>query len=149
MNPSGSNARGIGRTLLYVVAVLAVLLPLICSLVPPRVVYDEADTRWQTTFQRIEWLAVQCDQFNRITGKWPVEMRELKAGMVITNAALFLDGWGREIRLTLLTNPPPRVFLTSYGADGQPGGVGIDGDISLAVDDLREPAGRPDPPKRK
>lgn len=121
-----------------------VLLCVMCAYYTRNVSNKAADPA-SITLQRIRLLSSHCDAFYTSTGRWPVEMRELRSVMAPTNASLFLDGWGRHIHFYCWTGPPPNIWLTSYGADGKPGGYGADADMEFSISDLRDLAGRPEP----
>jgi Type II secretion system (T2SS), protein G len=86
-----------------------------------------------STYERLAYLALDCREFHRATGRWPT------SGAILTNVVpsartnLFLDGWGRPIVFRAITNVSNEMWLISYGADGLPGGVGNDADTIQEV----------------
>lgn len=103
-----------------------------------------AEQRVKATNDRIRLLATLITQVSRSTGTMPGDLDGLQA-MVgnnpRTNGWVMMarnDGWGNPI---VFEEGGPRGFtLTSLGADGEPGGKGIDRDLTFDMQPALGPA---------
>lgn len=81
----------------------------------------------------VEAIGAAVYAFQEVHGRWPATIEELVTAdddgfVALDSDGVPLDPWGNPYRLRPSTgNEPPPVF--SYGADDQPGGVGLDADI--------------------
>jgi hypothetical protein len=78
------------------------------------------------TCERMDMLAIACEEYNRMTGRWPTSLGQVASVVRMHDTNIFFDSWGRAI---LLHDYEGTVWLSSYGADGLPGGMGTNADI--------------------
>ncbi|PTA47811.1 type II secretion system protein GspG [Micromonospora sp. RP3T] len=83
--------------------------------------YPQQRTTWDTMQVVLDAL----DLHRQTTGSYPAQLADLPGGP-------YLDAWGREL-VYRLPGSGNDFDLISYGADGEPGGEGVDADISAAA----------------
>ena len=87
----------------------------------------------QITLDHLARLHIACDRFHEVTGVWPSSIQALTNVVRLKDVRILLDGWGRGIVLTTVSNVPQTIWLTSYGADGKLGGMGSNADFTETV----------------
>ena len=92
----------------------------------------------QQTRMRCMFLGSAAVESFRLHSRWPESLQDLVAHPDGTNGnmAMFLrgginDSWGHPIVLEAFSRAQGYGRIISYGADGQPGGEGIAGDIIM------------------
>lgn len=112
-----------------------------------------ADDEWlaKATARRIRFVATFVEKYKREHKGYPATLAELVAGVDGRMAKLLdgctVDAWGNELRFTL-KEPPVAVEgapaapavrqgsanfeITSLGADGKPGGDGVDAEVTFS-----------------
>jgi len=92
----------------------------------------------QQTRMRCMFLGSAAVESFRLHSRWPESMQDLVAHPDGTNGnmAMFLrdginDSWGHPIVMEAFSRGQGYGRIISYGADGQPGGKGIAGDIIM------------------
>ncbi len=106
------------------------LFIILCALLPPPP--DSARrklTAEEITYDRIDALAEECERYRKVIGAWPTSIISILLSIPIKDTNIMLDAWGREFAIRAFTNAPREIYVISYGADGQPGGHGSNGDI--------------------
>ncbi|MDX1564919.1 MAG: type II secretion system protein GspG, partial [Phycisphaeraceae bacterium] len=106
----------------------------------------DAATRVRRTHSAIRFVAVMLHHHRAATGRYPADLKELKAWVVrhhprykIYISRASLDGWDRP----LLYQPLEKKFMIiSTGADAKPGGQGADRDLSFEDQKPLRPAER-------
>ena len=130
-----------GFTLLELLVVL-VILGLIGALVAPRVMGLLGRAKGDIARIQIENFRTSMDLFRLDLGRYPSSAEGLKA-LVVRPAGLdrwngpYLDGddapadpWGHAYRYEVPGQGGRPYRVTSYGADGKPGGEGEDADVA-------------------
>lgn len=95
---------------------------------------DRANARLAGT--QLESLAAKVEQFRMDTGQWPATLEHLVQnpgtpgwlGPYVRRVEDLRDPWGRPVQLRV-PGANGEFELLSTGADGQPGGEGVDADI--------------------
>ncbi|MBI4684230.1 MAG: type II secretion system major pseudopilin GspG [Nitrospirae bacterium] len=127
-----------GFTLIELLVVI-VILGLLAGIVLPRYLAREKKGRQAAAKTQIELLGQALDQFRLDTGKYPTTSEGLNA--LITNPGA--DAWDGPYLKKAVPNDPwgkPYLYqapgshsdfdLSSYGADGTPGGEGENKDLA-------------------
>lgn len=123
---------------------MVVVIALLATIVAPNLFRNVDDARVATAKTQIESLATALDAFRLDNGRYPSTAQGLDAlWRKPTDAALPnwrepylrkaipLDPWGRAyIYRAPGTENPAGFDLLSLGADGEPGGTGINADIT-------------------
>ena len=106
-------------------AVSAVLLIVILAF--SVALLDRSPNLWSITEDRVTKVAVAARVFRIRYGYWPTNLEQMvrseMLGVMDTN-----DGWGRPLIYARYDPLLMRGTVTSYGADGKPGGVGPSAD---------------------
>lgn len=106
----------------------AIALPgswILCSL--QRGKPDLYEKQFNETIKKLGDLGEYCKKFKDFTGGYPKNFNSLRSVMRITNNSVFTDAWGHAFILFTSTNATS-ARLTTYGADGKPGGTGSNAD---------------------
>lgn len=118
------------------VLIAIVLLSIGWSFAYPRVFPERMLA--QQTRMRCMFLGSAAVESFRLHSRWPESLQDLVAHPDGTNGnmAMFLrdgfnDSWGHPIVLESFSRAQGYGRVISYGADGQPGGEGIAGDIIM------------------
>jgi general secretion pathway protein G len=125
-----------GFTLIELLVVL-VILGLLAALVGPSVLRQGEKAKPKAARVQIENLAAALDIFKLDVGRYPLESEGLEA---LRTRPAGLDRWdGPYLERDVPKDPWNRPYvyrssgnrfeLLSYGADGAPGGTGVDADI--------------------
>ncbi len=133
MNPR-KNRRERGMTLIEIMVVI-VILGLIASAVAVNVVGQMSKARIDTAKNDVRKVSEGVDTFKVLKGRYPTTEEGL--GVLIKENILkpnkdgkLLDPWDKEyVYLYPGQAHPDSYDVKSYGADGQPGGDGENGDI--------------------
>jgi general secretion pathway protein G len=134
--PSFSRRRSAGFTLLEIVIVIA-LIGLILGVVASRIMGSQARAEYKLTETKLEALAGKVDQYEADVGALPDSLEQLVTPP--SNAPGWLgpyakaeelkDPWRKEITLRVPGENGAPYQIVSLGADGAPGGEGVDKDI--------------------
>lgn len=85
----------------------------------------------------IQFLTIKIENYRKITGKLPKTFDDLVNSKFNESkiGVLPKDPWGR-IYIYYIKNEGGRekIFIGTYGADGKPGGAGLDADLSSETD---------------
>lgn len=137
--------RAAGFTLLEMLVVL-VIIGLVASLVGPRLFAKVDTSKVQTAGVQIKLLRGAVETMRLDTGEYPAgdvglsllvkppadpALRARWKGPYL-DEALPADPWGRPYQYQIPGSDGRPFVIFSYGADGKPGGEGIDADIGLA-----------------
>jgi len=132
--------RSAGFTLLEMIIVVAIM-GLLAALVLPRLTGQIGKSKVKTTMAQIEMLATAIEQYNVDVGRYPTHQQGLEAlltkpqevdaeawnGPYVQKDFIPKDGWGRDFEYELPDDG--RFVIRSFGADGEPGGEGVDADL--------------------
>ena len=140
-SPAGKQAGITRREVIWVLVIVALLAIYVSSLIKHRV-EDAMHEHAQADLERI---ARALHQYKLDNLRYPSEEQGLAAllqppaltplapnwaGPYLSRANLLDDPWQRPYRYQS-SDAPPSFELASFGADGQPGGKGIDRDVAL------------------
>jgi hypothetical protein len=123
---------------LFTLTVLAIAV--ICAVIgewaaPPDVSAsggtNDLDVIGEQTYRFIE-LEGLCEEFRKIYGVWPTNTDMIRAGLGVTNPLALIDVWRRPYCFYVDTSGK-HVIIASLGADGKPGGLGLNADYSLQL----------------
>ncbi len=128
-----------GFSLIEILIVVAIM-GLLVGLVGPNVMRQFENSKAKTAYVQIQSLRTALDVFMTDVGRYPAEGEGLAvlvagsglagwAGPYLKDGRLPLDPWGRPYRYEPTADMPNRVI--SLGADGAPGGEGVNADIGL------------------
>lgn len=92
---------------------------------PPTVVGQIDRTELKVRMMKVKQAA---EAFRALEGRWPKTIQELVKGEQLT-AADAQDPWERDFKLV---PDGPQLTVESLGQDGQPGGEGLDADLTSA-----------------
>ena len=85
---------------------------------------------WTKTRWTLNLLHKEIEAYKEKTGDWPTKLTDLKVvqekELPVDEAGNPVDVWGHPIQYRVVGNG---FMLSSYGRDGQPGGVGVDADL--------------------
>jgi len=130
-----------GFTMIELMAVL-IILGLLFTLVATRVADQIDKARVTTTKANLKSLHTAINQFKMDTGRFPTEDEGLNAlieqpsdvidyppGGYLETTEVTQDGWGQEFYYELDPESGKPFVIISWGADGEEGGEGYDGDL--------------------
>jgi general secretion pathway protein G len=130
-----------GFTMLEVMAVL-IIIGLLAGLVATKVASKIDEARVTTTKANLKTLHGAVNEFKMDTGRYPSEdlgLRELveeptdvitwQQGGYLETTDVPKDGWGRDFEYQRYPETGGAFVIISYGADGEPGGEGLDADL--------------------
>ena len=87
----------------------------------------------RVTLDHMVSLHAACERYRRVTGLWPQSLEALTNVIALKDPQVLYDGWGRRFVVMSASNVPGTIWLTSYGADGLPGGVGSNADFTETI----------------
>ena len=130
-----------GYTLTEMLVVI-VIISLIAAVLTPSLLGQLARARVKTANLQLESTATSLDLFKDDIGRYPTQAEGLNAlvadpgaegwlGPYLKSAKALNDPWGRPLAYALATDGAASV--TSLGADGKPGGKGVDQDLVASV----------------
>jgi general secretion pathway protein G len=129
-----------GFSLIEILIVVAIM-GLLVGLVGPNVMRQFEGSKSKTAYVQIQSLRAALDIFMTDVGRYPADGEGLAAlvnggggiagwaGPYLKDGRIPLDPWGRPYRFEPTADMPNRVI--SLGADGAPGGEGVNADIGL------------------
>ncbi len=138
----GRRARRAGYTLTEMLVVL-VIIGLISAIVVPQTLGQMDRAKVRAARLKMESVAAALEMYSADLAQYPTGAQGLEAlmdppegmaewaGPYLSDPALIKDPWGRAIVYAPPATPGDRFSLTSYGADGAPGGEGFKRDIVL------------------
>lgn len=146
-NPTGPvgrrrRARRAGYTLTEMLVVL-VIIGLISAIVVPQTLGQMDRAKVRAARLKMESVAAALEMYSADLARYPTADEGLAAlidppegvaewaGPYLSDPALTKDPWGRAVVYAPPAAPGDRFRLTSYGADGAPGGSGFKRDIVL------------------
>lgn len=132
-----------GFTLIEVLVVI-VVIAILASLVAPNLFRNVDDARVATAKAQIESFATALDAYRLDNGRYPTTAQGLAAlwqkptiepppawSAPYVRKAIPLDPWGHAYEYVAPGRVNPSSYdLVSYGADGQPGGTGVNADVT-------------------
>jgi general secretion pathway protein G len=130
-----------GFTLIEVLVVM-IILAILAAIVVPRVVGREEDARRARAVSDVESIGTALDMYKADNGEYPTSEEGLQALRTqpasaknwngpYLKKALTPDPWGNAyVYVAPGEHNPDSYDLSSYGADGQPGGDGKNADIT-------------------
>jgi general secretion pathway protein G len=132
-----------GFTLLELLVVL-LIIGMLAAFVGPKYFGQIAKSQTQVAGAQIEALSQALDQFRVDTGHYPSTTEGLAALYASPGStsepqwngpylkkAVPPDPWGNAYVYTIPSTVPGRDYdIISYGADGQPGGTGVNADVT-------------------
>lgn len=131
-----------GFTLLELLVVL-LIIGMLAAFVAPKYFGEIGKSQTQVTVAQIEGFGQALDQFRVDTGHYPTQAEGLaslfaapgnsepKWNGPYLKKAVPADPWDNAYVYTIPSATPNKDYdLISYGADGQPGGTGLNADIS-------------------
>jgi len=130
-----------GYTLTEMLVVI-VIISLIAAVLTPSLLGQLARARVKTANLQLESTATSLDLFKDDIGRYPTQVEGLQAlvadpgaegwlGPYLKSAKALNDPWGRPLSYALSADGAASV--TSLGADGKPGGKGVDQDLFASV----------------
>lgn len=137
-----ARARRAGYTLTEMLVVL-VIIGLISAIVVPQTLGQMDRAKVRAARLKMESVAAALEMYSADLARYPTREEGLEAlmdppegvaewaGPYLSDPALIKDPWGRAIVYAPPAAPGDRFNLTSYGADGAPGGSGFKRDIAL------------------
>jgi len=139
MTERGTITRTNGFTLIELLIVM-IIIGLLASLVAPKMFQQLGESKQKTARAQIELLGTALDAYRLDVGQYPTSQQGLKAlreqpqGVDSWNGPYLpkdvpQDPWGNPYHYSSPGEHNP-YDLSSYGADGQPGGEGEDKDIN-------------------
>ena len=129
-----------GYTLTEMLVVLAII-GLLVAVITPGILGQLGRARAKTGQMQLETVAAAVESFRSDVGRYPTAGETLTAltadpgdadgwtGPYVKNPKSLVDPWGHAIAYTV--DPAGQNFtVTSYGADGAPGGAGLNKDLT-------------------
>jgi hypothetical protein len=83
------------------------------------------------TYNRLLYLAEQCDKFKEEHGAWPISLSSLWSTNFSMNDPWSKDAWGRTFVFTPYRESPGYGVIISYGQDGSLKGTGLNRDLEV------------------
>lgn len=137
VNHTGREA---GYTLTEMLVVIGII-GLIAAALTPNLINQFSRAKAKTAQLQLDSLAADVEAFQSDVGRYPTQKEGLQAlisqpgpldgwtGPYLRDAKLLNDPWGNPVVYVL--NPSGRSFqVESLGADGKPGGQGVDHDLA-------------------
>lgn len=126
-----------GFTLIEVIVVI-VLIGGILAVVGGKIITNKKRAEANLARTSLQSLAAQVDQYQADVGSYPDSLEQLVSAPPSTDGWLgpyakktdFSDPWHNAIQYRRPGDDDAPYALTSLGADGKPGGEGVDKDIS-------------------
>lgn len=131
-----------GYTLTEMLVVL-VIIGLISAIVVPQTLGQMDRAKARSAKLKLESVAAALEMFSADLARFPTEAEGLEVllkapadlpdwtGPYLSDRALLKDPWGRPITYAPPASDGEKYVLTSFGADGAPGGEGFKRDIIL------------------
>ena len=129
-----------GYTLTEMLVVIGII-GLIAAFLTPGLINQFARARAKTAQLQLDTLAADVEAFASDTGRYPTQQEGLQAllaepanvegwtGPYLRDRKMLNDPWGRPVVYSIDANGHS-FKLTSLGADGKPGGSGVDRDLT-------------------
>jgi general secretion pathway protein G len=125
-----------GFTLIEMIAVIA-LIAAIAALVGGKIIQNQKRAQANLARTQLQTLATEVDQYQGDTGKYPDTLQQLVSAPSdvdgwlgpYAKATELKDPWHRDIEYSASAGGDQPFQLKSLGADGKPGGEGVDKDI--------------------
>lgn len=147
-SPVGARRRAAGFTLIEIMAVI-VIIGMLSALVGLAVFPQIDKARVNTTRQQMKMLDAALETYRMDNAKFPTsdqgldalvrppaDARHSPAGGYLREGRLPQDGWGNPYQYESPGQHNQHAYdLWSYGADGAPGGSGVDADLGNWVED--------------
>jgi general secretion pathway protein G len=129
--------RNAGFTLIEVIVVI-VLIGGILAIVGGKIISNKKSAEARLAVTQLQSLSAQVEQYQSDVGTYPESLQELvtapgnAAGWLgpYAKATDFNDPWHHPIEYRHPGDDDAPYKLTSLGADGKPGGEGVDKDVS-------------------
>jgi general secretion pathway protein G len=136
-SPGFSGRRGRGFTLLEIVIVIA-LIGLILGVVATRIMGSQARAEYKLAETKLEAIAGKVDQYEADVGALPDTLDQLVTAPSdapgwlgpYAKAEDLKDPWRKPLTLRVPGENGAPFQVVSLGADGAPGGEGVDKDIA-------------------
>jgi general secretion pathway protein G len=128
-----------GYTLTEMLVVIAII-SLIAAVLTPGLINQMGHARAKTAQLQLDTLVSSVETFRSDVGRYPSEQEGLGAllreppglegwaGPYLRDAKAMQDPWGHNV-VYHLVDDGAHFSLVSYGADGKPGGAGLDRDL--------------------
>ena len=131
--------REAGYTLTEMLVVIGII-GLIAAVLTPNIINQFGRAKAKAAQLQLDTLAANVESFASDVGRYPTDKEGLQAlvvqpggvdgwtGPYLRDQKMLDDPWGRPIHYTV--DPDKRTFeVESLGADGRPGGAGVDRDL--------------------
>lgn len=134
-----SSLGGEGYTLTEMLVVISIIA-LIAAVLTPNLMAQLGRARVKAAQLQLDTLASSVEMFRSDVGRYPTQQEGLNAlvdepsdvdgwtGPYVKGPKSLVDPWGRPI-LYELDASGRNFYVESYGADGKPGGTGMDRDL--------------------
>ena len=125
-----------GFTLIEMIAVIA-LIAAIAAMVGGKIIGNQKRAQANLARTQLQTLSTLVDQYHGDTGRYPETLQQLVSAPSdadgwlgpYAKATELKDPWQREIEYSANADGDAPFQLRSLGADGKPGGEGVDKDI--------------------
>jgi len=125
-----------GFTLIEMIAVIA-LIAAIAAMVGGKIIGNQKRAQANLAKTQLQTLATEIDQYQGDTGRYPESLAQLLTAPADADGWLgpyakaneLKDPWHRDIEYTASGDGDAPYQIKSLGADGKPGGDGVDKDI--------------------